>query len=429
MSNKYMRATVWEGKPYHMTVKDWPMPIIRDARDVIVRLTTAAICGSDLHDYHGRLGSKNPPWVMGHEGVGIVTELGDAVSSLKKGDRVIVSAAPACGFCNNCVMNNFSYCLNVNPPSEGGLFGEGADFGNVHGHFGGTQAEYIRVPFADESCILLPHGKDKEADFVMVSDIFCTAWWGLGSSGFRAGESVAIFGAGPVGLLAAHSAVIQGARVVYSIDHVDARLAKAGSIGAVPINFTKTDPIAEIMKREPRGTDRSLDCVGFECLNAELKAAPGYVISQCISATAPGGGIGIVGIYWPSTGPTAGAPYSDPALNTFTVPVGELWMKGLTVGTGIAEIRRFQTLLRDLIASGTANPAFIVTKEIDIEGVPDAYREFSAHRQTKILIRFRWNDSEKEAPKSTTEERAHRPNIPDGDVPEDSSETYRGNIH
>ncbi|KAL1862353.1 hypothetical protein Plec18170_001179 [Paecilomyces lecythidis] len=388
-----------------MTVRDWPMPKIRDSRDVVVRLTTAAICGTDLHDYHGRLGSKNPPWVMGHEGVGIVTDVGDGVFSIKKGDRVIISAAIACGFCDNCIRNNFAYCLNVNPPAVGGLLGEGADFGNVHGHFGGTQ---------DESCTLLPSGNDKEADFVMVSDVFCTAWWGLSVSGFRPGESVTVFGAGAVGLLAVHSAIIQGARVVYCVDHVEDRLEKAKSIGAIPINFTKTDPVAEIMKRERLGTDRSLDCVGFECLNAKLEDAPGEVISQCIAVTSPAGGIGLLGVYWPATPPTAGAPYSDPALNTFPVQVGALWSKGLTVGGGIAEIRRYQPLLRDLIASGTANPSFVVTKETDIEGVPDAYREFSAHRQTKVLIRFPSNKSEK-APKSTTEQHAYRPDITDAD--------------
>ncbi|GAD95103.1 alcohol dehydrogenase [Paecilomyces variotii No. 5] len=399
--SKQMRATLWEGKPYHMTVKDWPMPKIRDPHDVVVRLTTAAICGTDLHDYHGRLGSKNPPWVMGHEGVGIITETGDAVFSFKKGDRVIISYE---------VSWEKDLILVMSMAISGALKVCGIYFDWLEESWliNVLSAEYVRVPFADESCTILPPGSDKEADFVMVSDVFCTAWWGLGTSGFRPGESVAVFGAGAVGLLAVHSAIIQGARVVYSIDHVEERLEKAKSIGAIPINFTKTDPVAEIMKRERLGVDRSLDCVGFECLNAKLKEAPGVVISQCISVTGPGGGIGLLGVYWPAPPPNAGEPCSDPALNTFPVPVGALWSKGLSVGGGVAEIRRYQPLLRDLIASGTANPAFVVTKETDIEGVPAAYQEFSARRQTKVLIRFPWNRSE-EAPKSTTGQRADQP--------------------
>lgn len=174
------------------------------------------------------------------------------------------------------------------------------------------------------------------------------------------------------------------------------RLEKARSIGAVPIDFTEVDPVAEIMKHEPRGVTRSLDCVGLECVNRDLKPQIDYVISSCVAVTASRGGIALVGVYWPSTGPTPGAPRSDPATSAFPVPVGELWMKGLTVSAGVAEIRRYQPVLRDLIESGRATPSFVVSSEVDIEGVPEAYRRFSEHKETKVLIHFDWDEAERE---------------------------------
>lgn len=149
------------------------------------------------------------------------------------------------------------------------------------------------------------------------------------------------------------------------------------------------------MKHEPRGVTRSLDCVGFECVNADLRPQPDYVISRCIAVTMPRGGITLVGVYWPSTGPTPGKPKSSPAMATFPVPIGELWMKGITIASGVAEVRRYQPVLRDLIQSGRAKPSFIVSSFVGIEDVPEAYRRFSEHKETKVLVRFDWDDAEK----------------------------------
>ncbi|CAI0649684.1 unnamed protein product, partial [Colletotrichum noveboracense] len=199
-----MKGVVWEGKPYEMAVKhDIPVPRITEPEDAIIRITTSAICGSDLHTYHGFFGSHEVPFAMGHEAMGIVEEIGDAVDSFKVGDRVVV------GFPQDGYVQTQNY-LQL----ELVTYGFGQDFGGI----GGLQTEYVRVPHADSSLFKIPKRlPDKE--WLFIGDIFPTAWEGLTWSGFQPGDTVAVFGAGPVGLMCAYSAIIRGAALVYVVDH------------------------------------------------------------------------------------------------------------------------------------------------------------------------------------------------------------------
>ncbi|ODM16965.1 hypothetical protein SI65_07363 [Aspergillus cristatus] len=401
---KTMKAITWEGKPFHMSLKDTPIPQLKDPTDALIQLTTAAICGTDLHTYRGLAGSKNPPWIMGHEGIGTVIQIGQGVKTLKVGDRVVIGPT-SCGYCNNCVRGKWTYCVTFHPETLLDFPGLGDDFGVG---LGGTQAEYIRVPFADSSSFLIPpnsaeHDSDRAIDYVLLSDIFPTAWNGLSSSGFEPGDTVAVFGAGPVGLLCAYSAVLRGASRVYSVDYVPSRLEKAASLGAVPINFKDSDPVQQILAREPPshpdGTDggvrRSCDCVGFETLNAKLEREAGIVIRNCINVTQPTGGIGIVGEY-PAAGLGAspGAPLATGKEGVFEIPLGTLWTKNISVGSGVVQVKELQFVLREMIERGVARPGVVVDEVLyGLGGVVGAYERFEKREVGKVVVRLGHGDN------------------------------------
>lgn len=399
-----MKAITWEGNPFHMSLMDTPTPQLKHPNDALIQITTAAICGTDLHNYRGLGLSKNPPWIMGHEGIGKVIQIGQGVKTLKVGDRVIIGPI-SCGYCNNCVRGKWTYCLTFHPETPADFPGLGDDFGPG---LGGTQAEYIRVPFADSSCFLIrPNDgieQDRDIDYVLVSDIFPAAWSGLSSSGFEPGDTVAVFGAGPVGLLCAYSAILRGASRVYSVDYVPSRLDRAASVGAIPINFKDNDPVKQILALEPpshpHGTDagvrRSCDCVGFESLNGKLEHENGIVVRHCIDVTQPTGGIGLIAEYLPAGyGPTPGAPLVTGKEGEFVVPVGTLWMKAISIGSGVVEVKGLQFVLRDLIERGRARPSFIVDEVLyGLEGVVGAYARFERREVGKVIVRLGYGDGE-----------------------------------
>lgn len=254
-------------------------------------------------------------------------------------------------------------------------------------------AEYARVPFADESLIPIPFNNQtgnstKELDYLMISDIFTTAWQGLTYSGFEPGDTVAVFGAGPVGILAAYSAMLRGASRVYSVDQVPDRLALAESIGAIPIQFNASDPVEQILSQEPNGVTRALDCVGFESVNAEGQREDGLIPRNLISVTADQGGIGIVGVYTGGQNSTRGAPNADTVPAEVPISIFSIWNKALTVGSGIVLPLEHAHTLVDLVASNRATPSFVVSSIIDIERAPEYYRRFSDHLEHKVVIRF-----------------------------------------
>lgn len=215
-------------------------------------------------------------------------------------------------------------------------------------------------------------------------------------SGFRAGDTVAVFGAGPVGLLAAYSAILRGASKVYVIDHVRSRLDKASSIGAIPIDFTaygKGGAAAQILELEPEGVKRVCDCIGYECLNVDLELQEDYVITEAVNMAAIGGGIGIVGVYM--TVPVSkGAPRADLISPTITFPIATFFSKNLSIRGGIADVLGRDPTLLQLVSSGRAKPGFIVSSEVDIEEAPEAYRRFDEKLEQKVVIRFPWERKE-----------------------------------
>ncbi|KZF23104.1 GroES-like protein [Xylona heveae TC161] len=378
--NSTMQGVVWEGTPFQMNVTNLAEPTILNQTDAIVQVTLSAICGTDLHTYHGVYGSQEVPWVMGHEAIGLIHDVGSAVSSLTIGDKVVIPDQASDGH------------LDMGAPDLV-AFGLGLDYGLATG----CQAEYVRVPFADESLIHIPSSSSNSStnltapnldlDYLFVSDIFATGWSALDFSGFEAGESVAVFGAGPVGLLSAYSAVLRGATRVYLVDHVHERLRLGESIGAIPIDFTASDPVEQILKHEPNGVRRSVDCVGFEALNGSLEHQENEVIMNMVAVTATGGGIGQVGVFSASAD-SPGTPLGRTMSPTVQFPSSDFFNKGLRFQAGGVDPKHLAPQLVELIESGKARPSFIVSSIIDIAQAPEYYRRFDQHQETKVVIQF-----------------------------------------
>lgn len=374
-----MKAVHYE-KPFQVSVKEVPQPKIEHPDDAIVRVTTAAICGSDLHMYQGRTAAQSG-LIFGHENMGIVEQVGQGVTLLKKGDRVVMPFNVACGRCLNCEEGRTAFCTGVNPGFAGGAYGYVA-----MGPYAGGQAQYLRVPFADFNALTLPPGTQHESSFALLADIFPTGWHGLTLSHFSPGESVAVFGAGPVGLMAAYSASLRGASRIFVVDRVPERLAAADKIsGCEGIDFGKVDAVEEIVKRNGGMVDRSIDCVGYQASGKEGSEVPNVVMEQCVKVTRPTGGIGVPGLYVPSD---PGAVDEDSKRGMMKLSFGKLFEKGLTIGTGQCNVKKYNRYLRDMIISGQADPSFVVSHEIAIDEAPTAYDKFDKRIEgyTKVLI-------------------------------------------
>ncbi|VUC26793.1 unnamed protein product [Clonostachys rosea] len=371
-AQKTMRGVVFSGTPYEVTVQDLPLPTILDPTDAIVRITTTGICGTDLHMYRGLLAQGDKPYTLGHEAIGYVSEIGSSVTSLSVGDYVVISDLVTSGH------------LELEP-AFGTFFGASAELD-------GLQAEYARVPYADVNLIPVPltHNTtslSQEQDYLLIGDIFATAWSALTWSNFEPGDTVAVFGAGPVGLLAAYSAFLRGASRVYSVDHVAQRLELAASIGAIPINFVEGDPVQQILAHEPDGVMRSVDCVGYESLNADLEIEGGIIVRQMIDVTHREGGIGIVGVHAASPdGPLS--PRAHVVSPNATISMTSFFTKNLSIRGGNVNAKEFAPILVPLIASGVAHPGFISSSVIDIEKAPEYYGRFNRTEESKVFIHF-----------------------------------------
>lgn len=376
-----MKALHYDG-PFKVSVKDIPLPKLEHPDDVIIKVTTACICGSDLHMYQGRTAAEGGSGlVFGHENMGIVTEVGSGVTLLKKGDRIVLPFNVADGRCRNCEEGKTAFCTGVNPGFAGGAYGYVA-----MGPYQGGQAQYLRVPFADFNALILPPGTENEAEFSLLADIFPTGWHGLVLSGFKPGESVAVFGAGPVGLMAAYSGVIRGASKVFVVDQVPERLEAAKKIGCIPINFTKGDPVEQIIKENGGMVDRAVDAVGYQAVDKSgNKEQPNIVLDQLIMVTRPTGGLGIPGLYVPAD---PGAPDAQSGKGQILISFGKLFEKGLSLGTGQCNVKAYNRYLRDLIISGRAKPGFVVSHEVGIDDAPMAYEKFDKRIEgyTKVLL-------------------------------------------
>ncbi|MEU5089630.1 glutathione-independent formaldehyde dehydrogenase [Streptomyces sp. NPDC021356] len=376
-----MKAVVYE-KPFGVTVRDVDDPRIQHPNDVIVRVTSSAICGSDLHMYEGRTAAQ-AGIVFGHENLGVVEETGSGVTSLAEGDRVVMPFNVACGFCKNCLAGKTGFCLTVNPGFAGGAYGYVA-----MGPYTGGQAERLRVPFADFNCLKLPPGEEFETDFVLLADIFPTGYHGCELAQLTPGESVAVFGAGPVGLMAAYSALLRGASKVFSVDRVPERLAKAEEIGAIPIDFTKGDPAEQIKEQTGgEGTDKGVDAVGYQAQSHKDTSheEPAVVLNTLVETVRPTGMLGVPGLYVPSD---PGGPDEHAKHGQLLVSIGKMFEKGQQMGTGQCNVKRYNRQLRDLIIAGRAKPSFVVSHELPLDQAPQAYEKFDKRIEgyTKVVL-------------------------------------------
>jgi len=374
-----MKAVHYEG-PFKVSVKEIARPKLQHPDDAIIKVTTTCICGSDLHMYQGRTAAESG-LVFGHENMGIVEELGEGVTLLKKGDRIVLPFNVADGRCRNCEEGKTAFCTGVNPGFAGGAYGYVA-----MGPYQGGQAQYLRVPYADFNALKLPPGTEHEADFAMLADIFPTGWHGVELSGFQPGETIAVFGAGPVGLMAAYSATLRGASKVYVVDMVKERLDAAEKIGCIPIDFTKSDAVDQIIEHNGGMVDRAVDAVGYQAVDKGGKSEkPNVVLDNLIRVTRACGGLGIPGLYVPAD---PGAPDEQSGKGQILISFGKLFEKGLHLGTGQCNVKAYNRYLRDLIIAGKAKPSFVVSHEVDIDDAVTAYDKFDKRIDgyTKVLI-------------------------------------------
>ena len=376
-----MRALIYKG-PRDVRVEDVPDATIERPTDVLVKITTTNICGSDLHMYEGRT-NVEPGKILGHENLGVVIEVGKAVDRIKVGDKVCLPFNIGCGFCKNCERGLTGFCLIVNPGTAGAAYG----FAGM-GPFSGGQADYLRVPYGDFNCLKLPPDmEEKENDYVMLSDVFPTGYHATELAGLQAGESVVIYGAGPVGLMAAHSAAIKGACQVMVVDtHAD-RLALATEAGAIAIDDSDGSAVDQILElTKGKGADRGCECVGYQCCNHAGHEVPNLTMNNLVKTVRATGSIGVVGVF---IGEDPGAEDELAKKGQIAFDFGQFWMKGQRIATGQANVKAYNRRLRDLIAADKANPSFIVSHELPLEQAPQAYKDFDDRKDgwTKVLLK------------------------------------------
>jgi glutathione-independent formaldehyde dehydrogenase len=363
-------------------VDDVSDAVVEEPSDVVVRVTSSAICGTDLHMYDGRTGAT-AGLVLGHEPLGVVERAGSAVELVKAGDRVVIPTHLYCGVCINCARGYSAACLRVRPGGFGAAYGYAG-----MGPYRGAQAELLRVPFADANCIPVPGdpGDDREDDFVLLADAFVTGWHATVLAAVRAGSTVAVFGAGAVGLLAAYSALLKGAAEVYVVDGVPERLDKAGELGATPVDYRVGDPVEQIRQLRRNaglpigeeamgGVHHGIDAVGFQAYDRTESGAekPTQVIEDLARLVNPTGHLGIAGVYAEKDLHPAAVGHSDGSL---TVPWATFFSKGISVNFGRTHDRRYTTLLRDLIVAGRARPGVIVTHHGHLADAAALYQQF-----------------------------------------------------
>jgi threonine dehydrogenase-like Zn-dependent dehydrogenase len=388
-----MKATCWEGKRT-VRVEEVPDPTIIDSRDAIVRVTSTAICGSDLHLYNGFVPTMKRGDILGHEFMGEVVETGPGVKNLKTGDRVVVPFSIACGECFMCRRDLFSCCENSNPNaamaeklwghSPAGAFG----YSHLLGGFAGGQAQYARVPFADVGPLKVPDGMpDEQALFL--SDIFPTGYMGADMCGIQPGDVIAVWGAGPVGLFAMASAYLLGAERVIAIDRFPYRLALARERLNVSdtINYEDENVLERLKELTGgRGPDACIDAVGMEAhghaaMYAYDRAKQALMLEtdrpialrEAIQACRNGGTVSVIGVY---------GGFID------RFPMGSLMNRSLTIRTGQCHVQRYMRPLLARIQRGEIDPSFVITHRLRLEDAPQGYEMFLHKRDNceKVVL-------------------------------------------
>jgi glutathione-independent formaldehyde dehydrogenase len=375
-----MRALIYEG-PRQVSVTDVPDARIERPTDVLVRVTSTNICGSDLHMYEGRTDVEEGT-VLGHENLGEVIDVGRAVDRVRVGDWVCLPFNVACGFCKNCERGFTGFCLTVNPGFAGGAYGYAS-----MGPYRGGQAELLRVPYGDFNCLRLPpDAQERQADYVMLADIWPTGYHATKLAGVEPGDSVVVWGAGPVGLMAAYSAQLLGASKTLVVDHQSDRLALAERIGAVPIDQRDGDPVEQVLDRTGgEGADKGCECVGWQAHDPQGEEDPNMTMNQLVASVRATGAIGVVGVFVPAD---PKAPDKLARKGKLAFDFGGFFQKGLRMGSGQANVKAYNRQLRDLIFEGRADPSFVVSHEIPLGEAVEAYERFDAREDgwTKVVL-------------------------------------------
>lgn len=385
-----MKALVWHG-PKDIRCDTVPDPEIEDGRDAIIKVSSCAICGSDLHLFHNFVLGMKPGDIVGHETMGEVVEVGSENTKLKVGDRIVVPFTIICGECKQCQRGNFSVCERTNRNKElaDKMFGHATAglFGYTHltGGFAGGQAEYLRVPFADTTHIKVPDTLSDE-QLLFLSDILPTGWQAAVQCDIEPTDTVAIWGCGPVGQMAIRSAILLGAEQVIAIDRFPERLSMAEAAGAITINYEKEKVIHRLNDLTGgKGPDKCIDAVGME---AHSGMAPAHLIDRAkqavmmetdrphvlremIYACRPAGVLSVPGVY---------AGVSD------FIPVGALMNKGLTLRTGQTHVNRWTDDLLQIIEDGLLDPSFVITHTAPLEYGPELYRTFEQKQDGCIKV-------------------------------------------
>lgn len=343
-----MKAATFQGVG-EVKVIDVPKPSITGPDQALLKVTLGAICGSDLHAYHGRI-----PMVagelLGHEFVGVLEEVGPAVKRFKAGDRVVVSFYTSCGHCALCRKGWFNQCINM------ATFG----FGEVLGGLGGGQSEYVVVPLADHSMELIPQDMTDE-QAIFVGDILATGFFAAERAEIKAGDAVAVIGAGPVGLMATMCSQLFGPARTFVVDMVESRLEVAQELGGIPINASHVHPVEAIAGYTGGiGADSSIEAVGA--------ASSVDTAIQCVRG---GGTISMVGV---------------PSEFTGDFPYYHMWEKSLTFRSGRCNVQKYMRPLLDLISAGRLNPDLIISHRMKLDQAEEAYRMFDAREATKIVL-------------------------------------------
>jgi glutathione-independent formaldehyde dehydrogenase len=380
-----MKALVYHG-PKKVSVDTVPDPKLEKLTDVVVKLTTTNICGSDLHMYEGRTDVEKGK-VLGHENLGEVVDVGKAVDFIKRGDKVVMPFNVACGYCANCERGLTGFCLTMSDKSVmPGMAGAAYGFAGM-GPYSGGQAQYLRVPYADFNCLKLPEDADeKEKDYVMLSDIFPTGWHATRLADLKPGESILIYGAGPVGLMAALSARIQGASQIFVVDGEPDRLELVEKIGATPIDTLKGDVSQQIRElTNGLGADCGAECIGYQCHNAKGREIPNLIMNSLVENVKATGSIGVIGVFIPEDPKAADALAKKGQL---AFDFGKFWFKGQKMGTGQCNVKAYNRRLAELIHHGKAQPSLIISHELPLEQAPDAYKHFDNRDEgwTKVIL-------------------------------------------
>lgn len=389
-----MRALVWHGR-HDMRYDTVPDPVLVNPRDAIIRITATAICGSDLHMYDGLIPSMKAGDVVGHEFMGAVVDVGSGNTKLKKGDRVVVPFVIACGSCFFCKNQFHSACDNSNPAETqdigdaaygrpaAGLFG----YSHMTGGYAGGQAEYARVPYSDVGPIKIPDGVPDEK-VLFLSDILPTGWMAAENANIQPGDTVAVWGCGPVGLFAIQSAMIMGAEKIIAIDHYPNRLALARQFGAQTLNYDDVNVLEAIDEiTGGRGPDSCIDAVGMEAhgmtldniidtvkTTTKLGTDRPHVIREAAQACRKAGTLSIPGVY---------AGFAD------AFPIGAVMEKGLTIRSGQTHVQKYTDQLLQMILEDRIDTTFLISHRMNLSDGPEGYRLFKKEQDstTKVVMR------------------------------------------